>query len=206
MKHILIPLLGILGILGVTVMAHSKPASAATDFCSCNQQSGNSSNKTRITQSGPAGICTVAEDVGGGTNMCSTQQLQVSEDSEVSRKVAKALGKVGLAMDPNEALVTGGTVEPENWSKDQAPDILTTLLGLSLGSDADRLASVRTALQDNIGKLWPAFSKPGNPGQSITAGKYHAEVGYGCIVMRDGTFTVRTRTPFADTDACSTDA
>ena len=198
MKRILIP---ILGILGASVMAQPSPATAA-DFCACDQKTGSSSNRVRVTQSGPQGLCTVAEDVG----MCSTQQLQVGQDSEVSRKVTKALGKVGLTMDPNEALVTGGTVEPENWTTEQAPEILTTLLGLSLAADVDRLDSIRTAIHDNIGKIWPVFSHPGRGGQSITAGDYQAEVGYGCLVMRDGTFVVRTRTPFAASDACSTDA
>jgi hypothetical protein len=199
MKRLLFPLLGL---LGVTLMAHASPAGAA-GFCSCDQSSGGSTNRARISQSGPAGVCTVAEDVGSGTNMCSTQQLQVSEDSEVSRKVAKALGKVGLAMDPNEALVIGGTVDPQEWPKGDAPEILTTLLGLSLSSDVDRLDSVRTSLHDNIDKIWPTFKTPG-ASQSMALGRYHAEVAYGCISMRDGTFVVRTRTPFAEEESCST--
>jgi hypothetical protein len=183
-------------ILGAIGMNHPNDAAAqAANFCSC--QSSGSGNYSYSSQSGPPGICTVAEDV----SMCSTSQMQVGPGfrlHEVQRgPLARSLKSAGVEMEPDEALRIAGLIRPESWNPDQLPDVLSAMLALSLGAAApDRLPSIRRALAEHAADVMPGFTKP-SARMNVRIGDYDAVVGYGFLELAQGTFKVRTRTPFA---------
>jgi hypothetical protein len=183
-------------ILGAIGMSHPHDAAAqAANFCSC--KSSGSGNYSYSSQSGPPGICTVAEDV----SMCSTSQMQVGPGfrlHEVQRgPLARSLKSAGVEMEPEEALRIAGLTRPESWNPDQAPDILSVMLSLSLGAAApDRLPSIRRALAEHATDIMKGFAGSAER-IGIRIGDYDAVVGYGFLELAQGTFKVRTRTPFA---------
>jgi hypothetical protein len=111
--------------------------------------------------------------------------------------LARSLKSAGVGMEPEEALRIAGLTRPESWNPDQAPDVLSAMLALSLGAAApDRLPSIRRALAEHAADIMKGFAGSAER-TGIRIGDYDAVVGYGFLELAQGSFMVRTRTPFA---------
>jgi len=154
-------------------------------------------NRSYVFQSGPPGICAVAQDRG----FCAQAQIQWPVRSDRGGPAA-VLRRFGASLAFDDALGLAAKTPPERWAANQAPDILAAILANVLWLRPDDLGEVYGALREQAGTVQALLASTGTP-KAVELGTYHAVVGYGCIELSRDTFRVSARTPFADEGACS---
>ncbi|PWC39129.1 hypothetical protein [Azospirillum sp. TSO35-2] len=160
-------------------------------------------NRSYVFQSGPPGICAVAQDHG----FCAQAQIQWPvRASDPGRSnhggPAAALRRFGAGLALDDALDRAATTPPERWTAAEAPDIVAAILANVLWHRLDDLGAIYGALREQAGTVQTLLASTGTP-TTVELGTYHAIVGYGCIELSRGTFRVSARTPFADDGACA---
>jgi hypothetical protein len=175
--------------------------------CNCRSQGTAGTNRSFSYQSGPPGICSVAQDVG----LCASNQIQIGKGWNpeailrfrpgLGPDLAAVLREADVTLPAGDALRLAGLTPPEEYG-DRLPDVLTAVLGLSLGRQPERLAEIHAALAGNAAAVAKPFADP-RARATLRIGDYEAVVSYGCLEVSRGTFSARARTPFAmSPDAC----
>ncbi|MDR6773656.1 hypothetical protein [Azospirillum sp. BE72] len=160
-------------------------------------------NRSYVFQSGPPGICAVAQDRG----FCAQAQIQWPVRSQGPGRSdrggpAAALRRFGASLALDDALALAAKTPPERWAANQAPDIIAAILANVLWLRPDDLGEVYGALREQAVTVQALLASTGTP-KAVKLGTYHAVVGYGCIELNRGMFRASARTPFADESACS---
>ncbi len=153
-------------------------------------------NYSYTYQSGPPGLCSITQDRGLNSN------VQISDNpspflARRGEKLVQILKSAGIQLDPHKALQLAAETSPEHWPTHDIPDILGTLLGLSMASRPDQLKDLRLALENGLGAIQGPLTSPSHSPQTIMLGIYQAVIGYGCLEVTKGTLHVRASTPFA---------
>lgn len=162
-----------------------------------------SGNRSYVFQSGPPGICAVAQDRG----FCAQAQIQRPvRPSDPGRfdygGPAAALRRLGARLALDEALDLAAKTPPERWTAAEAPDIVTAILANVLWLRLDELGEIYGTLREQAGTVQALLASTGTP-EPVELGPYRAVAGYGCIELSRGTFRALVRTPFAGEGACS---
>ena len=185
-------------VTGILAAISSPSGAISPNTCGCRNSSGNFSIST---QSGPPGICSVAQ----ADNICSFNQIQIGQDWSYEQNFRGLRGQslnaavqaAGVSLPAGEALRIAALLPPEQY-QDRLPDVLTVLLALSIGQEAGpgRLSTLHNLLAANQMAIAAAFTSPVGD-QSLPLGLYRAEIGYGRIEITQGSFSVRVQTPFS---------
>ncbi|HYF86012.1 MAG TPA: hypothetical protein VD964_06335 [Azospirillum sp.] len=157
------------------------------DACQCGSAS-MSGNHSIIRQSGPPGVCTVAQDRG----FCAVSQAQrptpnAGAGRAMDGRAVAALQRIGISLSPDAATEFVTTIPPEQWTVEQTPDLLVALLSSVLWQQPDALAAIHVALHKEAAQLHQAIVTPGAP-VSLNIDPFQASVGYGHLELSRGTF------------------
>ena len=173
-----------------------EPGKANANTCQCRSDAMTGS-RSYSYQSGPAGICAVAQDQG----FCAQAQLQGEGDRLLSRHprggdLREHLRRIGPEIDPETAMIMAATIPPEKWPTAQIPGVITTILAHVLGRYPERLAEIHVVLSRQAARIQAAISSPDSK-TTERLDEYEAVISYGCVELTKGTFHAQARTPFS---------